>query len=699
MTINITDLHTIPVQGGSQNKSTILAVDQTTIPGSTRSHDQRRSRRLKGKTKAQKRINNSKQNKLNNVLAHNIVVNYSTHILSKDEVFLLNRGLGFVPTSRGPAITKHNEQLARFENTLQNFYFFSKQGKADSVYVKQPFTGRSRWRPPNSNPNISRFVRELNIKLLDTRKSKLKYNINKKEQIALLNLKNNNSIIIKKADKGGCIVVMDRYDYITKAETMLSDANTYMTIDSDKTGETKRLADDLILTLLLNKSVITFKQYKYLTEFSVRCPVFYGLPKIHKNNWPLRPIVSQINGPLSKLNEVVDAYLHPCVEYIPELLRDTTMFLERLMGHKNLPVTYPNLLLVTIDVTALYTNIPHEEGATWVAEFFEETYHKWKHEHKELPFISKQTMHTLMLFILQNNIFSFNNQYYKQLMGTTMGAQFSVNYANIYMHMFFRKFFCNYKIDIPPAFGRFVDDIFLGWILGPESFTSFVNALNSFHNTIKFEVESSATSVHFLDTVVYLENNKLNTTVYTKPTDKKQYLAFNSAHPAHIKTAIPYSQALRFKRIISDDTMLTKELNILKHNFLIRGYPSRLIDSSFDRLHNVERQSLLQYQSKSVKENRFKLFLKGRPFLPLIVTYFGQYDEKDRNNIRQLLTTLWEDFINSDTQVRDSFNNAFPQIIFKRGNTVGQSIIRSALPLTELTTEDWELVKLLRSNL
>jgi len=50
------------------------------------------------------------------------------------------------------------------------------------------------------------------------------------------------------------------------------------------------------------------KQAQYLTNFVLRCPVFYGLPKVHKKDIPLRPICSQINAPTC-INELVDHYL------------------------------------------------------------------------------------------------------------------------------------------------------------------------------------------------------------------------------------------------------------------------------------------------------------------------------------------------------------------------------------------------------
>jgi len=605
------------------------------------------------------------------------------------ENIVLNRGLGFVPTTRGPNITKHNDQLNRFERTLQNFFFFSKhQSNNNTSYNKQPFTGISQWQPTITNPNISKFVRNLNINLLDTRRSKLHYNISKGEKKALQDLKHNNSIVIKRADKGGCLVIMDRSDYISKAENLLNDKCTYEEVNKDATHDIHMVSNDVILSLLLNKHIINHKQYKYLTDYVARCPVFYGLPKIHKANWPLRPIVSQINGPVAKLNEIVDTYLKPCVAYIPELLQDTTMFLNRLESLRDSPNMHPELYLITIDVTSLYTNIPHEEGAKWVSEFYEETYPLWKDRHTNLAYLSKGTMYTLIMFILQNNVFGFNHKFYKQLTGTTMGARFSVNYANIYMHKFFKQFNQQCNFILPPGFGRFVDDIFHCWYRDLLSLKDYLDKLNGFHDSIKFEVEISSSSVHFLDTLVYIEDGVLKTKLYVKQTDKKQYLAYNSEHPNHIKKAIPYSQGLRLKRIVSDNSILDQTLEILQDKFIQRGYPKSFIREELAKLKDAHRTDLLQYRSASSKIQRNASFLKGKPFLPLIITFFQQYESNRHTNVREIVTKHWRDFISSDEEIRKVFHCTFPQIIFTRGNTISNSLIRANLPKTTLTTTD-----------
>ena len=69
--------------------------------------------------------------------------------------------------------------------------------------------------------------------------------------------------------------------------------------------------------------------------------------------------------------------------------------------------------------------------------------------------------------------------------------------------------------------------------------------LNNFNPNVKFSYEFSEVSISFLDLNVKLSNDKLQTSLYVKPTDRHQYLQFQSSHPKHRKRSILYSQILR----------------------------------------------------------------------------------------------------------------------------------------------------------
>jgi hypothetical protein len=344
----------------------------------------------------------------------------------------------------------------------------------------------------------------------------------------------------------------------------------------------------------------------------------------------------------------------------------------------------PGTYLVTLDVSSLYTNIPHNEGADWVCQYYEDTLEHWDNIPTSLQPIDKQTLHDLIIFILQNCTFDFNGEQFKQLYGTTMGAKFSVKFANIYMHCWLSKFVGCFKGSKPEFIARLVDDCFFLWENSIEELITFINYLNNCHKTIKFEATYSQIQVNFLDTITYISQNTIHTTIYVKPTDKKQYLHFTSSHPKHTTRAIPYSQAIRYRRIIDNDDLLTTELANLSKLFLKRGYPLELLNEKFDYVKHMSRQSVLQYKDKKDKEIAFKKYLRGKSFLPLIVPYH-QALEKD---LKSCLLPLWSEMINSKSDLRKVFSNEFPQIVFKRGTTLGNILTSSVFHKTTEITED-----------
>ena len=60
-----------------------------------------------------------------------------------------------------------------------------------------------------------------------TKKYKFTSNLSPEELEALKQLRNDNTIIIKKADKGSTVVLMNRDDYIAEVERQLNDTKFY----------------------------------------------------------------------------------------------------------------------------------------------------------------------------------------------------------------------------------------------------------------------------------------------------------------------------------------------------------------------------------------------------------------------------------------------------------------------------------------
>ena len=79
--------------------------------------------------------------------------------------------------------------------------------------------------------------------------------------------------------------------------------------------------------------------------------------------------------------------------------------------------------------------------------------------------------------------------------------------------------------------------MYMIWTDGEDSLNTFLEHCNKQNKHIKFKPTGTGTTVPFLDVSVTLENGKLHSDLYCKPTDKHQYLYYTSCHPKDTKIA------------------------------------------------------------------------------------------------------------------------------------------------------------------
>lgn len=248
---------------------------------------------------------------------------------------------------------------------------------------------------------------------------------------------------------------MNKQDYLDKINHMLGDLQVYTPVPDYNISDVKNKSDT-ILFKIFERDQISNKQYKYLTSYTPKIPTFYGIPKIHKKDIPLRPIVSQINGPTYRLNLYIHELLLVAESEIPYLFKDTTAFLNYVEANK---ITTDNTYLVTMDVVSLYTNIPHDEAIKYISEHYLNTLHKWKNYSVGVTPIDICLLEELLHTMLSNCTFEFNENLYKQNYGTPMGAPASVRIANIFMYKFLDNFLRQYLDHKPQHIGRLIDDL------------------------------------------------------------------------------------------------------------------------------------------------------------------------------------------------------------------------------------------------
>ena len=147
-------------------------------------------------------------------------------------------------------------------------------------------------------------------------------NITNDEERALRDLAKDTSVTILPADKGRAVVVMNTNDYTDKVNNLLKDDKTYHKITDKRrnpdTSSTEKSLNKLLLQIKdqpaphdSNKKQLDPKLYYKLHSTDATPASLYGLPKIHKENVPLRPIMSAIGSPTYELSKYLANILSP----------------------------------------------------------------------------------------------------------------------------------------------------------------------------------------------------------------------------------------------------------------------------------------------------------------------------------------------------------------------------------------------------
>ncbi|KAJ1164219.1 hypothetical protein NDU88_004664 [Pleurodeles waltl] len=280
------------------------------------------------------------------------------------------------------------------------------------------------------------------------------FNLNQGEHQALQRLQKDKHITVKPCDKGGGIVLLETETYKSKIQTMLNQSDYYQKIGNNWHERVKKEITSISGEALEN-GIICQQEFQYLNPVKTRTPVFYGVPKIHKNKTdpPMRPIVSTVGALTEPLSKYIEKFLNPRVALLPAFIRDISHIIAKLEG---LPFNSTTQLLVTMDIEALYTNIPQKEAWLAVARLF------GKEGNKEHSSFILQCLN----IVLREIFFEFDGQTYQQKKGVSMGAACAPSVANIYVGSFEETHIYN---EMAPFYenvhfwSRFIDDIFFIW--------------------------------------------------------------------------------------------------------------------------------------------------------------------------------------------------------------------------------------------
>jgi len=176
----------------------------------------------------------------------------------------------------------------------------------------------------------------------------------------LRDLAKDTSVTILPADKGRAVVVMNTNDYTDKINNLLNDDKTYHKITDKRrnpTSSTEKSLNKLLLQIKdqpvshdSSKKQLEPKLYYKLHSTDSTPASFYGLPKIHKENVPIRPIMSAIGSPTYELSKYLANILSP-LQNNEYTVKNSASFVEKI---RTLSVD-PDEILVSFDVVSLFT--------------------------------------------------------------------------------------------------------------------------------------------------------------------------------------------------------------------------------------------------------------------------------------------------------------------------------------------------------
>ena len=178
------------------------------------------------------------------------------------------------------------------------------------------------------------------------------------------------------------------------------------------------------------------------------------------------------------LNEYPHLWIHCSSLYIAQkqksFIKDTTDFISFMEKTK----IGKDTILVSMDVSSLYTNIPQEEGTEIVCKAYD-SFHNYD------PPIPTRFLREMLGLILNENSFQFNGENYLQTHGTAMGTKMALSFANIFMAKIERTLIQQSETK-PKEWRRYIDDIFSLWDSHEKDVDQFIEQANKFHPTIKF---------------------------------------------------------------------------------------------------------------------------------------------------------------------------------------------------------------------
>ena len=207
----------------------------------------------------------------------------------------------------------------------------------------------------------------------------------------------------------------------------------------------------------------------------------YGLPKIHKLNIPLRPIISSRGAPSYLLAKWVSGILTPLLGIFSKAhVRNNMDFMNKI---KN--VSFSHGKMVSYNVASLFTKVDLSCTLDFLSRKLPEFYPT------ELP-LPVNVFIDLIRLCVNDNVFTYNGKFYQQTFGCAMGFPLPPVLSNFFIEYFECELLPTI-LQASTSWLRYVDDVFSVCTLNNNDFEMFFQWLNELRSSITstFEWENN----------------------------------------------------------------------------------------------------------------------------------------------------------------------------------------------------------------
>jgi hypothetical protein len=207
------------------------------------------------------------------------------------------------------------------ESTALGECFYEQKSQADDPHNKYkpksnftPKARRDRW--------LDHYIEVVTNDIINNLKQKVNINLSHNEERAMRDLLNDDSIVIRPADKGSSVVILNYDDYISTIEKELQDETTYQTEPKSLTAQVTRKVTSLVNEMHRN-GYIDKDMKPYMIPHLPHAGQVQANPKVHKQGAPYMLIINGRGHPTEKVAEVAEQELAEHVQS-KEVVRNQT---------------------------------------------------------------------------------------------------------------------------------------------------------------------------------------------------------------------------------------------------------------------------------------------------------------------------------------------------------------------------------------